>query len=216
MSSPIVTFRNAARNASCPIMSWVSGNSVVRSSPLYCILMAKLGAPASVALFPHSCHGAASWAWHDLGACTAGPGHACFSGRSMVSCGNALSRPLEPGVETRLCGSPRRSEKVPLFKVGRRRLMPNLEQVTCSEPTVAPISSAISSRLLPRSTRFLICCIRSGVNFICRPELGPGMPSSAVWVISVPSVHFFVAGTLVRDLLRCAKHLLWHWPTGRR
>ena len=31
--------------------------------------------------------------------------------------------------------------------------MPNLEQVTCSEPTVTPINSAISSRLFPRSTR---------------------------------------------------------------
>src|SRR5262245_1834695 len=34
------------------------------------------------------------------------------------------------------------------------------EHVTCSEPTVTPINSAISSRLLPRSTRFLICSMR--------------------------------------------------------
>ena len=35
---------------------------------------------------------------------------------------------------------------------GRRRLIPSLEQVTCREPRVTPISSAISSRLFPRST----------------------------------------------------------------
>ena len=49
--------------------------------------------------------------------------------------------------------------------------MPNLEQVTCSEPTVTPINSAISSRLVPRSTRFLICWICSGVTLICLPRL---------------------------------------------
>ena len=51
---------------------------------------------------------------------------------------------------------------------GRRRLIPSREQVTCNEPTVTPIVSAICSRLMPRSTRFLICCSR-GVNLIGRP-----------------------------------------------
>ena len=53
---------------------------------------------------------------------------------------------------------------------GRRRLIPSLEQVTCREPRVTPISSAISSRLLPRSRRFLICRILSGVNFVGPPR----------------------------------------------
>jgi hypothetical protein len=47
--------------------------------------------------------------------------------------------------------------------------MPCLEHVTCSEPTVTPIVSAICSRFIPRSTRFLICSNRSGVNLIDRP-----------------------------------------------
>jgi hypothetical protein len=100
-------------------------------------------------------------------------------------------------VETRLKrGSSRRSEMVPLLKVGRRRLMPNLEQVTCSEPTVTPISSAISSRLLPRSTRFLICCILSGVNFICRPELGPGCQAPRSESFLYPLCIFLFPGLL--------------------
>ena len=67
-----------------------------------------------------------------------------------------------------------RSTLTPLFTMRRRRLIPSLEQVTAREPTVTPTSSAISSRLLPRSTRFLICCIRSGVNLIgLRRNEGP-------------------------------------------
>jgi hypothetical protein len=46
--------------------------------------------------------------------------------------------------------------------------MPNLEQVTCSEPTVTPINSAIYSRLFPRSTRVLICWILAGVKRLPR------------------------------------------------
>jgi len=63
---------------------------------------------------------------------------------------------------------------IPLFSLGRRKLIPSLEQVTASEPTVTPISAAISSRPVPRSTRFLICWIRSGVNFNGLP-LGIGL-----------------------------------------
>ena len=61
--------------------------------------------------------------------------------------------------------------RIPLLMMGRRRLMPKREHVTCSEPTVTPINSAISSRAVPRSTRFLICWMRSGVNLIWRPRL---------------------------------------------
>jgi hypothetical protein len=68
----------------------------------------------------------------------------------------------------------RRSKLTPLFSLGRRKLIPSLEHVTASEPTVTPISAAISSRPVPRSTRFLICWIRSGVNFNGLP-LGMGL-----------------------------------------
>ena len=50
-----------------------------------------------------------------------------------------------------LWGPPRRSKPIPLLKTtDRRRLIPNLEQVTCREPTVTPIKlgdllSALSS-----------------------------------------------------------------------
>ena len=85
--------RNAASTASCVIMSCVSGNSVVRSSPRYRMLIAKRATSAA------------------------------FAG-------------LDGGVGTGLSR-------------GRRRLMPKREHVTCSEPTVTPINSAISSRRLP-------------------------------------------------------------------
>ncbi len=55
------------------------------------------------------------------------------------------------------------------MKVTRRKLIPSLEQVTWREPTVTSSNSAISSRLFPRSRRFLICSIRSGVNFVSLP-----------------------------------------------
>src|SRR6516162_232488 len=94
------------------------------------------------------------------------------SGRSLVSCDSPLSLP-PPGqcVAVPLGpGSSRRSKPVPVLNIGRRKLTPNLEQVTCREPRVTPINSAISSRLFPRSTRFLICWILSGVNFVCLPR----------------------------------------------
>ena len=53
---------------------------------------------------------------------------------------------------------------------GRRRLTPRREQVTWSDPTVTSMISAISSRVFPRSTKFLICSIRSGVNLSRRPD----------------------------------------------
>src|SRR5262249_1849287 len=131
--------------------------------------MAKLAASASFALFAHSCPGPGAWA------CSTGSDREFCSGRSLLNCSNALSPPrLGLGVEPPLeRGSFRRSGPVPFLKVGCRRLTPNLEHVTCSEPTVTPINPAISSRLLPRSTRFLICCTRSGVNFSCLPRSDP-------------------------------------------
>src|SRR6516162_10873828 len=62
----------------------------------------------------------------------------------------------------------------PVLGLGRRKLIPSREQVTCSEPSVTPIVSAICSRLKPRSTSFLICWSRSGVNLIGRPLAAVG------------------------------------------
>jgi hypothetical protein len=89
-----------------------------------------------------------------------------FASSGFMSVGSRFSR-----VETGLL---RRSKLTPLFNLGRRKLIPSLEQVTASEPTVTPINAAISSRPVPRSTRFLICRIRSGVNFNGLP-LGNGL-----------------------------------------
>src|SRR6516165_2431816 len=147
--------------------------------------MAKFAEPTSFILFTHSWCGVGVWA------CSTSADCEFCSGRSLVSCDSPLSLP-PPGqcVAVPLGpGAPRRSKPIPVLNIGRRRLTPNLEQVTCREPRVTPINSAISSRLFPRSTRFLICWILSGVNFVCLPRGSTWAVSSAV--ISGPSVHFF-------------------------
>ena len=99
------------------------------------------------------------------------PSRSCYSGSSMIRsrprycihssnfarCSGIVGSSLD------CCGGR------PLLGLGRRKLIPSREQVTCSEPSVTPIVSAICSRLKPRSTRFLICRSRSGVNLIGRP-----------------------------------------------
>ena len=53
-----------------------------------------------------------------------------------------------------------------------RKLIPNLEQVTCREPTVTPMNLAISSRETPSATQSLIFWMFSGVNFLVGLPLG--------------------------------------------
>jgi hypothetical protein len=60
----------------------------------------------------------------------------------------------------------------PLGKIIRRKLMPSLEQVTWSDPTVTPTRLAISSRLIPAATESLICSITCGVNLTRLPLTG--------------------------------------------
>jgi hypothetical protein len=60
-----------------------------------------------------------------------------------------------------------------------RKLMPSLEEVTCNDPTLTPISSAISSRLFPLSTKFLICLTASGVNVV---SAGQGAGARLFWI----------------------------------
>src|SRR5262245_42917302 len=94
----------------------VSGNAVLRSWPLYFMLIVK------VAISP------------------AAP---------MV-----LAAPLVLG-----CSS---------LILGRRKLIPSLQHVTFSVPTLTPMVAAIRSQVSPRARRSLICRIRSGVNLLPR------------------------------------------------
>src|SRR5262245_16968171 len=64
----------------------------------------------------------------------------------------------------------RRTAPLPWAKARLLKLIPNLEQVTCREPTVTSSRLAISSRPTPCVTQPLIFAIFSGVNFLsCLP-----------------------------------------------
>jgi hypothetical protein len=77
----------------------------------------------------------------------------------------------------------------PLDKIIRRKLMPNLEHVTWSDPTVTPIRLAISSRLIPSPTNSLIFSITCGVNLTARRPLGGGL--AFVIVMAAPHTLSF-------------------------
>ena len=97
-------------------------------------------------------------------------------------------------------------------KSGRRRLMPNLEQVTCSEPTVVLIDSATSSRPPAALHQIFDCCIRSSVNLTALPRLwGLGCQTRRSESTSVSSVQFS------RDALvgRWSKCAYWCLLNGR-
>src|SRR5262249_41306610 len=57
----------------------------------------------------------------------------------------------------------------PLNKIIRRKLIPSLEHVTASDPTVTLSRFAISSRLMPSATNSLIFSITCGVNLTGLP-----------------------------------------------
>jgi hypothetical protein len=76
----------------------------------------------------------------------------------------------------------------PLDKIIRRKLMPNLEHVTWSEPTVTPSRLAISWRFIPCATSFLILSITSGVN-LTRLPLGGELTSYAVVMAALERGH---------------------------
>jgi hypothetical protein len=71
--------------------------------------------------------------------------------------------PTEPGLTSAVW----RLEQ--LGKIIRRKLMPSLEHVTWSDPTVTPSRLAISSRLIPSATNSLIFSITCGVYLTRRP-----------------------------------------------
>jgi len=82
----------------------------------------------------------------------------------------------------------------PLDKIIRRKLMPNLEHVTWSEPTVTPSRLAISWRFIPCATSFLILSITSGVNLTRLPlggELTYAVMAALERSSELPSTHRF-------------------------
>src|SRR6476469_23431 len=88
----------------------------------------------------------------------------------------------------------RRCGDRPLCKIFRRKLMPNLEHVTWSDPTVTPSKLAISSRLTPCATNSLIFSIACGVNFVCLP-LADGLAFVNVMALStVVTPHHWSRG----------------------
>src|SRR5262249_9631091 len=79
-----------------------------------------------------------------------------------------------------------RSKPIPLLKTtGRRRLIPNLEQVSCREPTVTPIKLGDLLSALSSLNEVPDCWSLSGVNFICLPRIGGWVASCSVCIIFV-------------------------------
>jgi hypothetical protein len=135
--------RDTASRASISIAAEGSGISVVFSLPLCRIIAAKLAKCVAQAV-----------------------------GCDTSFCSRTCAMPTEPGVGIvpPLTSAVRRPE--PLAEIIRRKLMPNLEQVTWRDPTVTPTRLAISSRLIPNATKPLICSITCGVNLTRLPLAG--------------------------------------------
>src|SRR5215471_14721595 len=90
----------------------------------------------------------------------------------------------------------------PLGKIIRRKLMPNLKDVTWRYPTLTPSRLAISSRLIPWATKSLISSITSGVN--CTPSAPKDGPALVI-VMATPRVVVVFLVDLVADV-RCDGH----------
>src|SRR5205807_6144789 len=120
-----------------------SGTSVVCSLPRCRIVMANLA------------EGAARAAGCDTSLCS----RACAI---PTECGPGIVLPLTSAVW----------QRKPLGKIIRRKLIPSLEHVTWSDPTVTPTRLAISSRLIPSRTNSLIFSITCGVNLMRLPLTG--------------------------------------------
>src|SRR5262245_1637508 len=135
--------RDIASRASTSIAAEESGISVACSLPRCRIIIAKLA-----------------------------KGVARAAGCDTSFCSRTYAMPTEPGVGIvpPLTSAVRRPE--PLAEIIRRKLMPNLEQVTWRDPTVTPTRLAISSRLIPTATKPLICSITCGVNLTRLPLAG--------------------------------------------
>jgi hypothetical protein len=134
--------RDIASRASTSIVGEGSGTSVVCSLPRCRIVIAKLAEGAARAV-------------------------GCDTSFSSRTC----AMPTEHGVIVLpLTSGMWRPE--PLGKIIRRKLIPSLEHVTWSDPTVTPTRLAMSSRLIPAATDSLICAITCGVNLMRLPLTG--------------------------------------------
>ena len=108
-------------------------------------------------------------------------------GRDTSFCCRTCAMPTDPGAGIVL--PPSAVCREPLDKLIRRKLMPSLEHVTRREPTVTPSRLAISSRLIPSATNFLIFSITSPVNLTRRPLTG-GLACGVVMAAPLsPRVH---------------------------
>jgi hypothetical protein len=87
-------------------------------------------------------------------------------------CSRTSAMPIEHGVGIVLPLTSTVWRPKPLAEITRRKLMPNLEQVTWRDPTVTPTRLAISSRLIPTATKPLISSITCGVNLTRLPLAG--------------------------------------------
>ena len=88
----------------------------------------------------------------------------------------------------------------PLRKLFRRKLMPNLEQVTWSEPTVTSSNAAISPRLAPCAIKSFIFSIACGVNFTGLPLDGELAFVSVMAAKSIGPPH---SGQTAKEAARC-------------
>src|SRR6516165_1965705 len=89
-------------------------------------------------------------------------GAARAAGCDTSFCSCTCATPTEPSLTSAVW-------REPLDKIIRRKLIPSLEHVTWSDPTVTPSRLAISSRLSPSATSSLIFSIACGVNLTRLP-----------------------------------------------
>ena len=166
-SSAALKSRNVAISASSPIARDVSGTSLDTSLPRCRVNIA------------NSAKGAVS---------------AAVIGTSSVFCRRTCVTPTAPGVgmDLPVPSSVWRTE--PFCRIIRRKLMPNLEHLTWSDPTVTPSKLAISSRLNPCATNTLIFSKARGVNF-ARLPLADGLAFVIVVMASstVITAHQWIA-----------------------
>src|SRR6516225_5373958 len=121
---------------------------------------------------------ACSMPWHRIVIANLPTGAPQASGCDTSFCSPTCAMPTEPPLTSAVW----RLE--PLGEIIRRKLMPNLEQVTWSDPTVTPSRLAIPSRLIPSASKSLIFWRASGVNFTRLP-----LTDGLAFVIVMPAPY---------------------------
>src|ERR1700730_10620021 len=167
-SSPMLMSRTCASNASCVIMSWVSGNSVVRSSPLYCILSTKFATPTPFVL---------TRSWYGRGCPFIGRNGTLPPPLRVAEFGTSRRRKLIPHLEQVTCREP---TVTPINSEISTRLFP------CSTRfLICWTFSEVNFVGLPR---VVSCVVNLAVRVIFRPySLSPRFPGKA-W-LTHPMLH---------------------------